>query len=100
MTEKSKATEAALAGEEMPEGVTAGETKVEEQSEVKQVIRYISSVPNPQADRFSVGEVDEYLGYWISQGYALFNTHYLGEVMDAEIGVKAFGFMYVLVLKD
>ena len=99
MTTKSKATEAALAGEEMPEGVTIGETKVE-LSKVKQVIRYVSSVPDPQADRYSVEEVDGYVSHWILQGYELFNTHYLGEVTDTVTNTKAFGFMYVLTLKE
>ena len=97
----TKATEAALAGEELPEGVTIGETKRDVLSKIKQIIRYISSIPDPKRARYSVTETDEYISYWITEhGYELFNTHYLGEVLDTETGAKAFGFMYVLVIKD
>ena len=98
---KPTVIEAALAGEELPEGVTLGETEKETLPEVKQVIRYISNVPDPQNARYSVAEVDDYISYWITkQGYKLFNTHYLGEVLDTETSTKAFGFMYVLVLTE
>jgi len=34
-------------------------------------------------------------------GYELFSTHYLGDLtVDVETGAKAFGFMYVLILKE
>lgn len=93
MTDKSEATEAALAGEGVPEGVELGETKASLPA-VKQVIRYVSrGAPNPEARHYSVDEVDEYLGFWISQGYKLFNTHYLGE------NPEGFGVLYILVMQ-
>ena len=52
MTAKSKATDAALAGEELPEGVTTGETETVLPN-VKQIMRFVSQNPNPQAGRNS-----------------------------------------------
>ena len=95
MTTKSKVTEAALAGEELPEGVVVGEAVATVLPKVKQIVRYLSKgYSDPQQDHFSVQEVDDYISFWINQGYGLFNTHYLGET------IEGFGVMYILVLKE
>ena len=95
MTTKSKVTEAALAGEELPEGVTTGETVELVLPKVKQIVRYLSKLaPNPQQDHYAASEVDDYISFWISQGYELFNTHYIGE------NIEGFGVLYILVLKE
>ena len=94
MTTKSKVTEAALAGDKLPEGVTTGET-IAPLPKVKQFIRYLSKMaPDPQQAHFSVQEVDDYVSYWVSQGYELFNTHYIGE------NLEGFGVLYIMVLKE
>ena len=101
----TKATEAALAGEELPDGVTLGETKTNVLPKVKQIMRYFAGAgvqPNHIKGHYSGEEIDEYLGYWVDvMGYELFATHYLGDlIVDVETGAKAFGFMYVLILKE
>ena len=95
MTTKSKVTEAALAGDELPEGVVMGDDVATVLPKVKQIIRYLSKLaPDPQQDHFSVQEVDDYISFWVSQGYELFNTHYIGE------NLEGFGVLYILVLKE
>ncbi len=105
MTEKkSKAIEAALAGDELPEGVTIGEPEKDMLPKVKQIMRYFAGAgvePSPHEGRFIGEEIDEYLSYWIDQGYELFATHYLeSQIVDQETNAKTFGFMYVLTLKE
>ncbi len=96
MTAKSKVTEAALAGDKLPEGVVMGEDVVATVlPKVKQIIRYISrQAPSIEQEHFSVQEVDDYLSFWILQGYELFNTHYLGE------NPEGFGVLYILKFKE
>ena len=101
----TKATEAALAGEELPEGVTTGETITTVLPKVKQVMRYFAGAgvkPDHTKGHYSGEEIDEYLSYWVDvMGYELFATHYTGDlVVDIESGARAFGFMYVLTLKE
>ena len=101
----TKATEAALAGEELPEGVTTGETTTTVLPKVKQIMRYFAGAgvkPDHTKGQYSGEEIDEYLGYWVdAMGYELFATHYIGDlVVDVETGARAFGFMYVLTLKE
>ena len=94
MTVKSKATEAAIANEKLPDGVITGETKTV-LPKVKQIIRYISrGTPDPQMEHYSVEEIDDYLSGWFSQGYELFNTHYIGE------NPYGFGVLYILKFKE
>lgn len=94
MTTKSKVTEVALDGKELPEGVVVGETKTV-LPKVKQLVRWLSKgTPDPQAGHYSVEEVDSHLSGWFLQGYELFNTHYLGENVDG------FGVLYVLKYKE
>ena len=100
----TKATEAALAGEELPEGVTTGETKTNVLPKVKQIMRYFCGAgvkPDHTKGHYSGEEIDEYLGYWINAGYELFATHYIGDqVVDVETKTRNFGFIYVLILKE
>jgi len=92
---KSKATEAAMDGEKLPEGVVVEEATSTVLPKVKQIIRYISrQAPDPQSGHFGVGEIDSYLSGWIGQGYELFNTHYLGE------NPEGFGVLYILKFKE
>jgi two-component SAPR family response regulator len=62
---------------------------------VKQIIRWISKMnySNPEANFWSVQEVDAYINSWLEQGYALFNTHYIGD------NPEGYGVLYILVLK-
>ena len=58
---------------------------------VKQIIRYISrTAGDPQANHWSVQEIDAYLDAWYQQGYKLYNTHYLGE------NPEGFGVLYIM----
>ena len=103
MVAKSKAVEAALAEGELPEGVVVGET-VAALPRVKHIMRYFAGAgvpPDKTKGIYSGEEIDEYLSFWDASGYDLTASHYLGEqVVDVETNMKAFGFMYVLKLKE
>jgi hypothetical protein len=78
--------------DEIEEVPVKSKIKVDGLPDVKQIVRYISKgMPQPQANFYSVEEVDAYVDSWLKQGYSLFNTHYIGEVPEA------FGVLYILV---
>lgn len=84
----------AFGTEEVPDEVEVktSKIKVDGLPDVKQIVRYIAKgTPQPQANFYSVEEVDAYVDSWLKQGYSLFNTHYIGEVPEA------FGILYILV---
>ena len=73
---------------------TLGETIIME-PKVKQIIRVISNI---NQEDLSVGyvrasTVDDYLTEWIDKGYELFNTHFLGTVLEGHT------VLYILVKK-
>jgi hypothetical protein len=49
-----------------------------EMKETHTVIRTISATPDRSAGTVGVAEVDNYLNKWLSEGWRILNTHYLG----------------------
>ena len=61
------------------------------------VVRQIGE-PSPAQDVFSAQQVAEYIEYnYLSDGYRMQETHYLGEVKDPKGNLMGWKVMFVLV---
>lgn len=67
---------------------------------IKFVVRRLGT-PNTELDIHSPEETSQYVAYqYGSQGYELKETHYLGEVKNAQGGVQGWSVMMVLVKNE
>lgn len=64
------------------------------------VVRQIG-IPNKAAEIYSVAEVTEYIEYqYLSQGYTIQNSHYLGEVKSPRGEIQGYKMMFILTKNE